>query len=459
LPPYGRRQLSLVLLLAAVMRASLPLAALAIHGDPGVFWSADTPSYVTPAKGLLASGRFESNGVADVDRTPGYPVLLLPGLVIGRIEAVTLTLQLLLGVLSVYLMYRIAYRLFGGTAALACGILYAVEPLAIVSGASLLTECLFTFLLVVFLHQALACLDSPSPLRVTIAALALAAAIYTRPIAIYLPFAVAAFALVVGILARRTRLGVTYAAAFLAINLVLVGAWVVRNYRARGYPAFSSVGDINLYFYQGSSIIAKNTGRSYYEVQDELGYNSDEQYARTHPSQAGWSKMQKYNYMGREGGRLVRENWRIYPGIHLRGMVVMMADPGAIFIAKMLKQYPETGGRLLGTAVDRGVIAALKSVRARYPFVFYLTFVLGVLLAVYLLLSVAGLITAWPQARAAVALLVMTAGYLIVIGGGPAATSRFREPVMPVLCLFGGVAISRVRGRARGGRRMTTAGR
>jgi len=443
LSEHKRWQLGILLTVALLVRAVVPIAALMLHHDSSVFGSGDTESYLLPAQNLLSAGRFYTHGYPDIHRTPGYPLFLLPGLVVGHLTATTICLQIILSTLTVFLIYRIGLRLAGPAAAFCCAVLYAFEPLSIIFASLLITETVFAFFLVLFIYEALPCIEKPTLGRVVAASLAITLAAYVRPIASYVPFVVAAVLVTAALVAHREKWKLPYVALFLAIHLVLLGAWSLRNYRQAGYAGFSSIGDDNMFFYQGAAIISQKTGHSFAAVQSELGLDSDEQYVTRHPEQAQWTKGQKMAFMGRMGRRLVLENKRIYLGIHLRGMEMLMFDPGVINWAKLFKRYPTLGG-LRHRIFDKGILAGIGEFRTQYPFTFYSMLLLGALLVTHYVLACMGFAVAWKQAKVAAAMMAALFTYFVVLGAGPTADARFRHPVMPIVCLFAGWALPKV---------------
>ena len=125
----------------------LPLIAWNVSHDSKVFWTRDTTSYVTAAQEMVAYGTFTSGGQPELERTPGFPVLLVPGVWLGQLELVTIALNIMLSAATVWLVYRLSLQLFGRPqmAAVAAA-LYAIEPLSILYCSFLLTETLFAFL-------------------------------------------------------------------------------------------------------------------------------------------------------------------------------------------------------------------------------------------------------------------------------------------------------------------------
>src|SRR5438477_10677527 len=139
-----------ILVIAVSVRVLFAASAWLVARDPTVFHSPDTITYVAPAQGILSSGTFSVRGEPEIARTPGYPLFLVPGLLLGQLEAVTITLQIGLSALTVWGVFVLARRLFPQdrrTASIAA-MLYALEPLSVIYSSILLTESLFTALVV-----------------------------------------------------------------------------------------------------------------------------------------------------------------------------------------------------------------------------------------------------------------------------------------------------------------------
>jgi 4-amino-4-deoxy-L-arabinose transferase-like glycosyltransferase len=446
LPPVGSPQSSVrishVLVIAFALRLLLPLGVLAFTGDTSVFREPDSHSYIEAARGLTATGTFSIGGVPEVERTPGYPLLLLPGVVVGSVDAVTIALQIVLGCLTVYLVYRIALLLFRSERAAVFGaLLYALEPLSILYSSKLLTETLFTAVTTLFLFLLLKYLAGGSLLYLPASGAALAASVYVRPVMYYFPLVMTALLLVWVLVKRRAVWrGLGAVLAFLAVTMALVGVWQVRNSLAADYPGFSAIADVNWYFYQGASVLAEEQGLEYTAMQERMGYNEPDTYFSQHPEQRAWSRGEVYEYLGKEGRKIVLSNLPAYGVIHLKGTLVGLLSPGGTGYLEMFNLSARDQG--VGDVAAREGAAGLAANLA-LPAVFLL---FGIVLAVYFLLAGWGLL-ARKELYAPVWPLLALAIYLPFISGGPQAESRFRHPIMPVICVLGGYGLVVLLGR------------
>ncbi len=425
-----------ILGLALLLRVLLPVASTLAVGDAGVFSFPDSRGYFQPAEELLRSGRFADNDRPEITRTPGYPIFLVPGIALGRPVLVTILLQVILSLLTVWLVYRIAWLLFENEmAAAAAAFLYSLEPLSILYTSLLLTETLFAALIVAFFF----CLADYFQRRqalgtLVLAGLALAASVYVRPVSYYLPI-LATFALLPALLLRFRRWKYAlHAVVFLAASFAPVAAWQVRNKAEVGYGGFSAISDLNLYLYQAAAVNAKVEGLPFQEAQQRM------RSFEGHPEHRSWTEAQESVFMRREGLRLILKHPLVYAGIHLRGMVRILFDPGSVDYLKLFHSYPRLGG-ILASIEDQGLVSVLLGLRRSNPLAFWTQLALVVWLALYYLLALFGLFGRSCAGLWAKIALVALSAYFIAISGGPIGYSRFRHPAMPLLCILAGCGL------------------
>jgi 4-amino-4-deoxy-L-arabinose transferase-like glycosyltransferase len=132
----------------------------------------DDHAYAHTAATLLEKGRYPVSRVADGSlepsayRPPGWPVLLAG---IWRLTGQHLwsarLLLVLLGAATCVLGAVIARKLWGDLPGLAAGMLLALDPLLVATGATLESETLFTLLVVGAVAAALYARDRPRPYR------------------------------------------------------------------------------------------------------------------------------------------------------------------------------------------------------------------------------------------------------------------------------------------------------
>ena len=138
----------------------------------------------------------------------------------------------------------------------------------------------------------------------------------------------------------------------------------------------------------------------------------------------------------------------VYLQMHAAGVARVLLDPGAVEYLRLTGRYPENGG-LLAMAHEQGVVATLGLVRQARPVLFRLTLLLGAWLGAVLGAAAWGSVRLWRARRRAELLVLLTvASYFLVLSGGAHGLSRFRHPVVPVICILAGAALM---GREPGG--------
>ena len=440
-----------VLVLAAGVRALYAWGAWCTWGDASVFHGLDSESYVAPARQLLAYGTFTVNGLPELQRTPGYSLMLLPGLSLGQLELTTVMLQILLAAFTVGGVYVLVLRCSGDSRAAVVGAgLQALEPLSIVYSAEIRPETPFTAMVVWALVLIVDYLRDPTRAawRVIVGTGILAASAYVRPVAYYLPFALVI--VLAGLAAVRRQWGeLPRLAAAAALALAVVVPWQMRN-RTSGFDGFAAVEAINLYFFDAGAIRAAQTGTPVGQMRVDMGYGSQERYLELHPEQREWRQGERFEFMRAEGMRIIAESPGLYARLHLAGMMRVLLDPGATDLLKPYRLYPREGG-MLDRMVTEGVVAGLRYLFARHPLAASVFVGTGLALLIVYGLAFRGTIIGWRARDPAIAVLVGCIVYFVTVAGGPAAVGRFRHPAMPLVCVLAAMglpALGSTRGRA-----------
>jgi 4-amino-4-deoxy-L-arabinose transferase-like glycosyltransferase len=198
---------------------------------------ADSKRYFSYAYNLVHSRTYSDdaiwNGeasvaVPDAIVSPGYPLFLaaIPGLkpadvFLLRVERV----QAFLGVLSVLLAYLIGRRIMSAGGALATALLTALSPHLATISTYMLTESLFTFLLLASIQASLYALRSGRRGPLLLAGATWGLCSMVRPTMQFLPPLFVLAALLLPSLRKQLKPALLVLAAFLAVQ----APWTVRN--------------------------------------------------------------------------------------------------------------------------------------------------------------------------------------------------------------------------------------
>jgi len=435
-----------VLSVAFLLRSLLTIVVLAIDHTSSAY-TPDTESYLITARKLIESGQFATGLQPEIFRTPGYPLLLIPGILLGQQELVAIFIQIMLSCFTIFLIYKIALAIWGESKiATFCALLYAVEPVSILLLTLLMPETLFTALITLFMYLLIKYFTEKSWKHLLCAAITLAASIYVRPIGYYLPLLIAAI-LLIGSLKniQKNKILIIHACVFFLVAMGSVGIWQIRNYVKTGYSGFSAVSDYNLYCYNGLSVIAKQEKITYEEMAEQFGCNNPVNYLKFHPEQQKWSQSKIYRYMGKQGKKMIMRNTWYASIIHLEGTIrTLVETPAKLYIKRFTRQRNPAlspSYQIPNFLTSQTTWRSIFSNFSRSPLLFFSDLSLLLISAAYLLGVTAALLSSNFLKNKAMITLVSTAAYFLAVSGGVAGGYRFRLPVTPIICLLAGYGL------------------
>ncbi len=446
---------------AAVLRIALLAAALARVGTSAILQN-DTCSYLTPGRNLLQHGRFIADGMPDLIRTPGYPLLLAVTSLGGLPMAAAA--NAILSVFTVLLVWRLGRTVFGDERiAMGAAWIFAFEPVSVSHSAFLLSESLFLVLFLLSMERLATFLRGRRLPTLAAAGLWLAAAIFVRPIAYYLPVALALGLLLV--LARVPGLRWKAPAVLLICVLPWLAAWQIRNRVETGYGGFSSVSEVNLYFFTAAEVTARVEHRNWDDVRKGQGNtvftNHSGQayllqpYLARHPEQAGWSQGQRLAYMHSEAVHVMRAHTGVYLGLCVRSLAKMVSNNGAQYFEHLLipgNSVPAAG--FINDGPARWWNSLVKTYPTTYLWIAAAKAVLAFMLLGLYLLAARGIVLAargvfrGRMHDACLWLLLGTSLYFLAAAAaaaGPIADARLRMPAMPSVCIFASAGFRRTK--------------
>lgn len=430
------RSVWLVLAVAIGLRLAVPFLGWAVARPAPLWHEPDTAGYLTAAEQLIHTGKLGTDDQPEIVRTPGYPLLLAVGIAVGQVNAVTIALQIVLGCLTVWLVYAAALSMFERRQVALVGAWFcACEPLSILYASKLLSETLFTTLIAAALWLLARDARRPTWLMLLGAALFVAAAAFVRPIAYFLPGWLALLLFFAGWSSLRWR-SLARAAAFFAVAMLPPAAWQVRNYRVAGYANFSAISDVNLYYYEAVPVLAAERGLDMRELpglQAELGFHDEAAYLRRHPDQRSWSPAQRFAWLRGEAARVLLAHPLTAFRVHSAGILHTLTDSGRNAYthffglerdSRQARQPPQS------------IVARLISAVRRKPLVLLIHALLALALVIYLGLAVAGLATSAVRRSPATWPALAIGIYMLLMSGGPAGYHRFRLAFVPVVSLL-----------------------
>ena len=212
----------------------------------------DSQSYLAPALKLLSNGAYPADSAY---RTPLYPFLIaLVYALGGQNSLLVILVQVLLGTLVVFLTYALGVRILPKPTALIGTLLISIDLGSITNVFYILTETLFTFLLMAAILAWVEAIQQDKTTWLVISSTLMGLSVLCRPIAVYFPILLAAGLLFIK---RRTWLRLLrQLVIYIGVFLVVLLPWVVRNEVLIGIPTVTTISNYNLLFYNAASLDA-----------------------------------------------------------------------------------------------------------------------------------------------------------------------------------------------------------
>ena len=310
-------------------------------------------------------------------------------------------------------------RLQGIGAATGAGLLYALNLQSAAATLQILSETMFTTLVVTALWVEIDDVGHPWVRALGLGVL-LGFATLCRPVGVFVPFCFLCCWLI------RGR-GAGWRLQMVAAMLLLVGVagvlspWLVRNARVYGDARLSTIGTYNLLYFNAASLVAEQHGES---LEAAAGRLWAEVKRRTNgqPRNSIW--VQTEEALATE--ILRAKPWR-YARIHLRATLNTLMPDTNVLILLGLSPGPEG---MLELVRKEGIVTVGQEYLRRTPGATLYLVISALVLGGTVAAATAGLIAVSRHVGIAYALLLLSliAGLLLV--AGPAAVPRFRAPCL-----------------------------
>ncbi|MBI2967557.1 MAG: glycosyltransferase family 39 protein [Bacteroidetes bacterium] len=248
--------------------------------NPSGFFSFDSYQYINLAGNILHHASFSQSEqpplIQDPYRTPLYPLFLAVIYPAGS-EIAVVILQILLSAGTVLLVCRITLLFIENKiAATLAGIFYALDIPTLVFNNQIMTETLFTFLLMLSVYFFLKFINDDSGAKsktLFLSGFFLGLSILCRPIAIFLPLIL--ILVLAGTIFRKkvnapVRNFVYPVVAFTGPLLLTVLLWYIRNYLVFGNLFFSLIGPVNMCNFHGAAVYARVNNMEFYAAREKF---------------------------------------------------------------------------------------------------------------------------------------------------------------------------------------------
>lgn len=279
---YYKNKLVLILILASLIRLAYFFAILI--KNPSGFYVYDSNGYWNIAYNLKTYGVFsQSIDVPlnpDYYRTPLYPFFILLAESIQVETIPIIILQIILGVATCYITYKIANQIFeNNLISSLAALIIAIDVPNIVMNNLVMTETLFTFLLTISVYYFIRYLKYPGIKSLVLNGILCGLLILCRPISFFIPYLWALF-IIYKLWPHKIKMIVSLI-LFSAITLITISPWLIRNKITFNHYFMSVIREHDMQNYQAATIYSELNNISFPEAQNKLRWKTYYEFGKT----------------------------------------------------------------------------------------------------------------------------------------------------------------------------------
>jgi len=402
------------------------------HYHPNSYYSSDTGSYVAPIADMLQYGSFSVERKPELFRTPGYSAFLLPSVYLLGMRGLyyCIILQLGAGAVTAWLLHRLILSVSQNRLAANLGmLLILIDPAMWIAEFTLLTETLFTLLLVCGIWLLVRYTQSRAKYELLAGVVVIGLSAYVRPVSLYLGYLLCAI-LMVGMVAKRKFRDLPWILTAFLLNYGILQVWVHRNQVLFGVRIFSSVQGCNLYTYNAACIQARVTHLRFEDLHKQFQHDI----VSSNPAMQA-------KYQEQKGLEIISRHPLACMEIELKGLLMNMFDPALGLLTNMLELRKSESG-IIFKFHDLSPRAFVKHLLAHEKALLLFTLLGGIWIASFWLAVARGLRNdAWAHAWLGQLLILATSLYLLVLASGPGSMCRMRVPAVPFLSVYAAFGI------------------
>lgn len=392
------------------------------------FFSIDSSAYLDSSKSLIQTGKFAINNVYEFSRTPGYPLLLTPIYYFNINSYLYLIVfnQLQIAII-LYFTIQISYKYLNlpSNYIYLLSLLLLFDPLLTLYQFKFLSEISFSVFFLGSLYFFISWNIKKENYILIIAFIFLSISTYIRPGTIYLILILYVYLLLYIFKTYKDYKinSIIYLSTGLIFAVLIVCAWILRNYSLIGLSSFSTIQAINLYQVNTAGIISHANNIDYASLQKIMSERLN---------------LIPINLRSHFANREFISAISLYPFsaifVLLKGLVMVLIEPGVQEWLNFLHLRNGNSG-ILNSYYSMPILDFLIKTIPEDGLFIIISFIFSVISFLVLLISIFGLIKSIKENYFSFIFLIYIT-YLCVISSGPYSYSRFRVPIIPLLLIF-----------------------
>jgi 4-amino-4-deoxy-L-arabinose transferase-like glycosyltransferase len=390
----------------------------------------DTQSYIQPALSLLRDHAYTDPSAT---RTPVYPLFIaFSYLLFGQTAVGIVALQVLISTATVLLTYLLGVRLLSRNAAMIGSILVAISVEAITPVFFVLTETLFTFLLLSSILTYVMAWQGKRKIWLVISAILIALTVLCRPIMLPFPLILAGVFVFRQNEAWRQRLYSGF--VYLLVYAIALCPWVVRNAVVVGVPTVSTISSASMLYYNAAVLDAHQKNINPSEARTNLFDEVTRHLAEKGLANTEANRYAEENSMAQQ---IISQAPLEYVTLYIKADLNNFL-PGVTDLTEILGVTQ--GGKGTADVLNRqGLLAAINYYFAGSLWLLWLFLPLIILLGITYLCDVVAFVVLARKGQWFPLLILGVTSLYLLFAPGAASLPRFRVPAIPYLSLLAGL--------------------
>lgn len=441
-----------VLVFGAALILRLTVLVIAQPWDPAVekhmVLINDSADYHGLAVSLLEDHRFAVDRHASPDpwHTPVYPALMaVIYAIFGARPWTVLAAQAVLDSFTALILFALARRfLQGRIAPVAAALGYALDPIAILHTANILTDVLYVFVMVAGASLlAGAIRDFPERVewnRCVLAGAVFGLAALVRPVGLYMPAALAVLLIWLG--RRSPRRTVLAIAAFSIQFFMTTAPWQMRNWALYRSLSLTAMGDFDTIALFTVPIEMELRNVTDHEARKRLMAQADELMRRDGIEADAAHPLAKAPYWNRVARGLALEHPLLFAKYYMRGVLYFWTNMATGRIANLIEHRQDSPVPTAG-AVDKTPLHGIwEPIRAKSRTELLIACCVAPWFVLTYFAAAWGLATAIRSKLTPFLWLCGTLVLYYVLITGTAGLARFKLPAIPFYSVFAGIGVA-----------------
>jgi hypothetical protein len=388
---------------------------------PEACLSPDSQSYLLLAQNLWTHHAFSQAAfpplIPEISRLPGYPLFLAP--FTGLFSSPVLwaaAIQSLLGAATVFILAAWLREMLNERAALAGGLVLAVDLVILLHTPMLLAETLLTFLQVIALDQTWRAWRLTDIRRTAGSGICWGIAVMIKPVFLYLPL------LMAGLWWKNKK----HLFIFLLAAYCIPAGWLLRNKAQSGFAGLTTQVGFDLLSYPAASVEAMRTGEPWEKVRADLRTRVDNQHPQGYATQADQSRAYQ-----EAASEILKEHPLLFIQYSLLGVVRILAGTGVSLWFSYIPLSFEANDTWGPSVIGQQTSALMR----RYPWLIPVQAVYLLALGILYGLAVWGWACLRRLGYRKEAFLMAVGTLYLLAAASHQGYSRFRIPMMPFLAV------------------------